>query len=392
MTIPGTIRNTETPIVEALEAYLSRFVHFADSDTTLPVALWILATYVWPDFDAFPYVVITSATKRSGKTRLAELMGFTSNNPVQSGALSPAAIYKTMADDKPTIFFDEAETLNSESASVMRSVLNMGYRRGQVIRRMLGNEAKDYQTYCPKVFILIGDVYDTLKDRSIIVRMRRGEPRERFSYEVARGEGQALRDRVTRLLMDAGSIPTASDSVRSTAITYSLPDAVAEAYADFKGIEFLTDRDEEIWTPLFLLCKFFAPARMTELSRIATDMATEKTQDATKYHKLLGEGAEQREQDDYYAKVLLRDLARVINGAKVLSTAAAIEALRALPTAPWRKYRGDGLSVHSAADMLARFGVRPVTFRPPGGRHTKTMRGYRLEQVLKAMEREKVKP
>jgi len=341
---------------------------------------------------AFPYVVITSATKRSGKTRLAELMGFTCNNPVQSGALSPAAIYKTMADDKPTIFFDEAETLNSESASIMRSVLNMGYRRGQVVRRMIGNEAKDYQTYCPKVFILIGDVYDTLKDRSIIVRMRRGDPKERFSYEVARGDGQLLRDQITAALMAQGSQPTISDNVQSEAITYSLPDAVADAYADFKGIEFLTDRDEEIWTPLFLLCKHFAPGRMVELSRIATDMSAEKTQESTRYVTLLGKGEEEKEQDDYHAKLLLRDLATVINGAKALATADAIAALRAIPTAPWRKYRGEGLTVHNIADMLSRFGVRPVSIRTPGGRKGRVVRGYKLEQVTKAMDKEKGKP
>ena len=37
------------------------------------LALWSLATYVDLCFDAFPYLGITSATKRSGKTRTAEV-------------------------------------------------------------------------------------------------------------------------------------------------------------------------------------------------------------------------------------------------------------------------------------------------------------------------------
>jgi hypothetical protein len=284
--------------------------------------------------------------------------------------MSPAAIYKTMAEEKPTVFFDEAETLNSESANIMRSILNMGYRKGQVVRRVIGKEVMEYEVYCPKVFILIGDVYDTLRDRSIIVRMVRAEPRERFVYEPAKFDGRVIRELAAQAIEDNRS-------------------AILDAFTKFQGIKFLTDRDEEIWTPLFVMCQTLAPHRMKELQILSVDMSTEKTADARQYHNLLGKGAEKVAQDDEYAKQLLTDLAQVINGARQLPTMDCIEALRALPTSPWRKYRGEGLTFQNAADMLSRFGVHPVNLSVGHGRkNRKVVRGYKLADVKAAINRE----
>lgn len=358
--------NRYTATLEKLEKFITKYITFSDAQYSLPLVLWTVATFLYPDFDAFPYMVITSSTKRSGKTRLSEILSFVCSNPVSSGALSPAAIYKTMADEKPTLFFDEAETLNHESASVMRSILNMGYRKGSVVRRVLGNKVEEYQTYCPKVFILIGDVYDTLKDRSIIIRMKRGEPKERFVYEAAKNEGAELREELALMVEENRS-------------------ALLQAFSEYKGIEFLTDRDEEIWLPLFVVAQIFCPSRQRDLNKAAVDMSTEKTQESQKYIMLLGE--ENKAEQDEYAKRLLVDMVTVINGAKYISTADAITKLWELEIAPWRKFRGDGLTMHSLADMLSPLGVRPCNIRVGHGRkNSKVIKGYKMADVKKALK------
>lgn len=363
MTTSQTNRYTAT--LAKLEKFINRFISFSDAQYSLPVALWTICTFLYPDFDAFPYMVITSDTKRSGKTRLAEILSFACSNPVNSGAMSPAAIYKTMADEQPTIFFDEAETLNSEAANVMRSVLNMGYRKGSVIRRVLGNQVQEYQTYCPKVFILIGDVYDTLKDRSMVIRMKRGEPKERFVYETAKTEGATIREEIAKIVEETRF-------------------SIIEKFTEFKGIKFLTDRDEEIWTPLFVVASVLCPERIKELSRAAVDMSTEKTMDSRRYVNLLGE--EEKARDDEYAQRLLVDMVTVINGEKHVTTVDVIRKLWELETSPWRKFKGEGLTLHNLADMLSRFGVRPCNIQIGTGRkNRKIVKGYKLADVKKAI-------
>ena len=353
-------------LIEDIQKYIKRFSTFPAIDYSLPLALWAIGTQVYPHFDSYPYLVVTSATKRSGKTRLAEILSFISSNPVSSGAMTPASMFKTMADERPTIFIDEAESLSSEAASNMRVVLNMGYRKGQTVRRVVGQEVREYEVYCPKCFILIGDVYDTLKDRSIIIRMRRGEAAERFVFEPVKAEGAVLREKIHQWIEENES-------------------ALINSFTTFKGIEFLTDRDEEIWTPLFVLCQMIAPERIKELQQLAVDIATEKTQESRRYSEL--ENQEEKAADDEYAQRLLRDVASIIDGKKYLPTSEILERLRAIPTAPWRVYKGEGITMHSLSTMLSRFGVAPSNVQIGRGRaNRKVVKGYRALDVQVALK------
>lgn len=361
-------------IINKIENYLNRFVSFSDPNYTLPIALWTLCTFIYPHFDAFPYMVITSETKRSGKSRLSELMGFVCSNPMSSGAMTPASIFQSITNDHPTIFFDEAEVLSQESASVMRSVLNMGYRKGQTVVRMRGNEAKQYEVYCPKVFILIGDVYDTLRDRSIIVRMLRGEPKERFTYEAAKMDGEVLRTEAASILADKTS-------------------ELIQSYVDYKGIEFLTDRDEEIWTPLFVMCEAIAPERMKELRRVAIDMSTEKTAPKRAHYDV--RASETEAEGAEYADRLVNDMRSVIGKREYVASSELLPALLAIDIAPWRKFQGKGLSYENIGNMLKRFGISPRAIRIGSGKggkwkKQKVVKGYTAKDLDAAIKDNKL--
>ena len=361
------VKDSEHVLISQIEDYLAHYVSFANADVKLPLALWTLGTYCFPEFDAFPYLVITSATKRSGKTRLAELLSFCCSNPRNFAAMTGAVLFRSIESESPTILFDEAETLSSEAASTLRAVLNVGYRKGQTIPRSSGDGIKEFQTYCPKVFILIGDVYDTLRDRSIVVQMVRADAPTRFVYEPARQRGADLRE------------------LASAAIERHR-DRIAETFSTYPSLEFLMDRDEEIWTPLFVLCSIFAHDRIPELSRIAVDLATEKTAEARKYTAL----HEDEALDDQYALKLLHDLyAVLLTSGKVIGSSEAVEALQAIPTAPWRKFRGKGIRVHDLGNMLSRFGVKPVRIAIGSGRgNQKFLRGYKREHLEAAITKE----
>lgn len=372
-------------ILRQIQTYVERYVTFASPDYTFPVSLWCAATYMFPKpeanpngqgytippvtFDAFPYLVITSDTKRSGKTRLSEILSFLCNRPKNVTGATAASIYHHIRNECPTLINDESELLVGEGASVLRSVLNAGYRRGQVVPRVDGDEVVEWPTYCPKMFILIGDVFDTLRDRSIVIRMQRAEAKERFVYERARAEAVAFRANLT----------TAMDRMKDT---------VAATYAGHKGLPFLSDRDEEIWLPLFATCQVLDPDRVEELKRVAVDMATEKTAPRRRYVDLADE-AEAAADNKEYSERLLRDLAAIFkHGERAVFTQDALVRLHELTTGPWRKFRGVGLTAIDMSNLLGRFsGVEPVLIRLGGKKKdARVARGYRREAVDKAVK------
>lgn len=356
-------RYNVTSLISQLELFFAKYIAFAEPIYSLPLALWVLGTFMFADFDAYPYLIITSATKRSGKTRLSELLSFTCSNPRQFAAMTPAGVFHSIDQEQPTLFFDEAEVLSSEAASTMRAVLNVGYRKGQYVPRIVNGNVKEFPTYCPKVFVLIGDTYETLMDRSIVVRMTRGEPKERFLYEHAKAEGAGIREQIAALFKDGASI------------------MVSDTYAKHAGLPFLTDRDEEIWTALFSVAAEFCPERLAELQAASVDIATEKTSEARRYINLLGK--ERAAEDDEYAVRLLRDVHALLEHKRHMGTKALLDLLRELPTSPWRKFRGKGLSVRNLSDMLSRFNVTPLLIRTGED----VMRGYRFADVDRAFKK-----
>lgn len=359
----------KSTIVQRIETYIQDYATLGEPFYVLPLALWIIGTYCFNEFDAYPYLVITSATKRSGKTRLAEMISFCCANPRNFAALTPAALFRSIEKEKPTLIHDEAEELSRESAGTMRSVLNVGYRRGQTIPRVTTDgEIQEFQTYCPKAFVLIGDVFDTLKDRSMIVTMRRAETRKRFTFEAVQAEGRLIREQI------------GAEVTEQTG-------AIQHAFLNHGGLPFLQDRDEEIWTSLFCLCSIFAKSRLTELTAAAADMAAEKTGESRKYITL--EKSEDEAVNDEYGKRALTDLYGlfVVSG-RVIRTEDAIEGLKAIPSAPWRRFRGKGITDRELAKLLDRFGLEPVRIAVGSGRgKQKFYRGYKRKDVETALNK-----
>lgn len=140
---------------------------------------------------------MTSAEKRSGKTRLLEVLELLVREPLPTANISDAALFRAIADLQPTLLLDEVDAIFGPKArdrEDLRGLLNAGYRRGAVARRMGGprmTTLEAFPVFCAKVFAAIGDLPDTIADRAIRIRLER-RVREENVERFRRREAQEL--------------------------------------------------------------------------------------------------------------------------------------------------------------------------------------------------------
>lgn len=166
-------------LLSALEAYFARYLVVSPADLCA-LALWTLHTYVYEAFDTTPYLLITSAEKGSGKTRVFECIVHVVKGGRALTALTEAVLFRIVHTERPTLLIDETDAIFRESKSGpserqegLRAILNAGYRRGTEVARCLpgATSYEWFNVYGPKALAGIGHLPDTIQDRGLIVRM-----------------------------------------------------------------------------------------------------------------------------------------------------------------------------------------------------------------------------
>lgn len=330
-------------IVSALERTFRKFVAL-ENGLPFVLALWVLATHVFDCFDAFPYLAITSPTKRCGKTRLAEIIELFCANGLRTVGATPAAIFRSIQKERSedrtlTLIIDEAEVLGrrSDRSEVLREILNAGYRQGQYVLRCEkvgeSQEPKRYVTYCPKVIVLIGNLDDTLADRCIPIAMRRrrnGESVDRLFFPRLKRDSRDTRKKIEKW---------AKVSAKRIRAHYNRGD-----------LPFLEDREAELWRPLFCVCRATVSERWEELMAVACGISK---------HKMT-------EEPDDLGVLLLRDIRSVFDerATERLPTSELTGALCAIETSPWASWaQGRGLDSRGLSRLLRPFRIAPHNVR-----------------------------
>jgi Protein of unknown function (DUF3631) len=358
-------------IVEDLEGFFSRFLVLS-SGLPLVLALWSLATHLHESFDAFPYLAITSPTKRCGKTRVCELLGMVCLNPLQTVSISPPALYRLLKAKTRTLIIDEAEYLarkNDERASTLREILNAGYRKGQVVMRCKKTtrekskgrgqketqqiyETESFGTFCPKVLVLIGRLQDTLADRCIENRMERraGANVERFRFARVQAEAAPLREAAEEYGESHGQ--------------------AVENYYQNNDVKFVQDREAELWLPLFSVCAVAAPDRLAELEATARRLSAAKSED---------------EPGDY-GILMLKDLREAFaqTDADRIPTSDLLETINSNQERPWAGWNdGRGVTSHTLSRLLRPFTIHPQNIRL----EDRVVKGYLRQSLQECWER-----
>ena len=162
-----------------IAALIARYVSMP-APLTEAVALWVVMTRLHDRLDVSPFLNLTSATKRCGKSLLLELIAEFVHRPLPTGNLTPAVLFRVIEKSAPTLLLDEADrTFAKKDIPDLIAVINSSQRRScAYVLRCVGedHEPRNFSSWCPKVMAGIDDLPDTVLDRALVVRMQRKPP------------------------------------------------------------------------------------------------------------------------------------------------------------------------------------------------------------------------
>ena len=310
----------------------------------------------WRPSRPTPFLDVTSPEKQCGKTRLLDGLELVVARPWRTIMPSEAVLFRKIDAVAPTLLLDECDAIfdrSNGSTEPLRALLNAGNRRGTSVPRCVGptQQLVDFTIFCPKALSGIGDLPDTVRDRSIVIRLKRkraDERARRFRYREALEIAEPIQQELASWAQDA-----------VTDLANARPEIPAA----------LDDRAEEAWEPLLAIA-LLAGGDWPERAWIAA-------------LELSGGKAAA---DEALGVWLLRDIRDVFveKGVDRLSSASLAASLSEIETSPWGDIRGKALDARALARRLKRFEIAPRTVR---FHDETTAKGYLLEQFEDAFSR-----
>ncbi|MFZ3499057.1 DUF3631 domain-containing protein [Streptomyces sp. 5.8] len=344
-------------LLDELRAAIGRYVVLPSPEALTSVTLWVAATHIQPALQHAPRLAVVGPTKGCGKSRLLDVLHETVHQPMMTVNTSPAVIFRIIGKNPPTLLVDEADTIFGPKAGDkedLRGLLNAGHQRNRPAWRVAGPDHKPtaFHTFAMAALAGIGDLPDTIMDRSVVIRMQKRKPGEQVSPFRSRDavpELNALRQHLAAWLTP----------LRTTASGLVPPMPVE-------------DRAADTWEPLIIVADM-AGGHWPALARAACLGMTrhEVGQDAETTLKTR----------------LLRDIRRIYADRSNPAALPTVDLLAELVQdldAPWAEYGTKGLSSYHLGHLLRDFGISSANQRFENGRQAK---GYIRNQFLDAWAR-----
>ncbi|MGW1791896.1 DUF3631 domain-containing protein [Streptomyces tubercidicus] len=357
--IPDAEPTSGSKLLDELRAQIAQFVIPPSPEALDAITLWVAATHLQPAWQHAPRLAVVGPAKRCGKSRLLDVLTETVHEPMLTINTTPAAIFRSISEEEPpTLLVDEADTIFgpkvAEKNEETRGLLNAGHQRGRYVTRVVGNDHTPHKfaTFAMAAIAGIGDLPDTVMDRSVVIRMRR------------RAEGEKVRPFRSRR-----DIP-ALHEIRDRIHAWARP--LLEEAANLEPDMPVEDRAADTWEPLVIVADL-AGGRWPRLARVAcVRMVTAEVA---------------AEEDHPSGARILADIRRVFFAQREvdsLSTGDLLHHLRQDPEAPWAERGRDGLTARELSRMLRDFDIRPGNVRMADGRQLK---GYMRNKFLDAWRR-----
>jgi Protein of unknown function (DUF3631)/Toprim domain len=347
-------------VLDALSSTIREYVIISDVQADA-VTLWSLHTHAHDASEVSPKLVLKSAQKRSGKTRLTEVLERTVPRALYTSGIRPAALLRLIESHAPTLLLDEMDAAmkqDREMAEALRGIINSGFNRAgarfimNIPAEGGGYEPRQFSTWAPQLLSGIGALPDTIRDRSIEIEMVRKRTDEKVK-RLRRRDGDDLH------VLCRKSARWASDNLEN------LRDATPEMPSG------LSDRAADAWEPLFAIADLAGGDWPHRARKAALELSGE--------HMV---------EDDNVGTTLLADI-RVIFGAdgtrSQIKSEQLAEALVAIEGHPWAEFgiARKPITKNGLARLLRPYRIRPGTIRIG----SETAKGYKFAQFADAFSR-----
>jgi hypothetical protein len=347
---PATIDGAA--LLDAVRAALLTYVVLPSPQAADAVTLWIAASHAQRAWAHAPRLVIRGPEKRCGKSRLLDVVEATCHRPFITVNASPAAVYRSIGDNPPTMLVDEADTIfgpKADGNEDLRGLLNAGHQRNRPAVRYdaASNKVETIETFAMAALAGIGCMPDTIEDRAVIVKMRRRARSEKVAPYRHRRDRPPLRQLAERLATWLGADLD-----------------ILERAEPAMPVE---DRAADTWEPLVVVADH-AGAHWPDRSRAAVLTMTEQA-------------ATDGQMSDRLR--LLADCRTVFGSDTALPTSVLLDRLKSETEAPWADYGPAGLTAMRLGVILREYEIRSANIRFPDTQ----AKGYQRADFLDAWER-----
>lgn len=337
-------------LLEQIRAVIERHI-VCQPATTTAAALWIMFTWCIDAVQIAPIACITAPEKRCGKTQLLTLIGELCYKPMPVSNITAAALFRSIEKWQPTLLIDEADSFMKENED-LRGIINAGHgRKNAYVIRTTGDnhEPTRFTVWGAKAISGIGHLPETLKDRSIILELRRKQAHE---------TRQRLRH----------ADPLEFDLIRRKLCRWSMDNMEAISQARPELPDALNDRAQDNWEALLAIADLLGGDWSKKARHAAMTISGVEEQSLSINEELLGDIKaifERTNKDRLFTDELLSYLCTDDE----------------LSWATWN--RGRPITPRQLAGRLREFGIISKTVR----NGTATRKGYDLAQFKDAFTR-----
>jgi hypothetical protein len=227
-------------VFNAIHQLFTTYVDFRSEVESRILTLWVIGTYFYTMFPAYPYLAL-NGPKNSGKSTVLRLLQPLAFNMITTSDPTGPSMFRLIHQTSCTVGIDEAERYHNPKDSGMqqiRQLLNSGYKQGMPAIRITGDDLKPqaFDVYSPKILAAIMGLEDILASRCIAIPMRR--TLQKMPSFPADFDGAALRHQLYSL-----------------ALTHFQP--IYANYFERPDLHKLHNRSGELWSPLVALAAFF---------------------------------------------------------------------------------------------------------------------------------------
>jgi hypothetical protein len=326
-------------LIEGFAKYLDLPPETA-AGTVAMLACWSLLSYVFPVFDAVPYIAV-GGPAHSGKSRVFELLSQVVLRPLNTSNVSNPALFRSLHAFGGVALLDEAERLRENRSPEVQELLSSllaGYKRNGVATRCeaAGDGQfvmRHFNVFGPKALAAINELPPTLATRCLAVPMFRSPPgsmKPRLRVEADAKRWQMLRNALHILAMEHGSewlaLPAQQDIVPQ-----------------------MSGRNFELWQPLLSIAAWLE------------DHGARGLLDLLRQHALLLIESSREAATPPDDEALLRALARAVGSGIAPTAGELLATVGEVDPSLFKNWTARAVAAH-----LGRYGLRS---RKANGRH-----------------------